>query len=87
MPQSYELTRDRIIGERVDSDEELLDEFGTFDHGTVLTIIRPAHSWGIVKELEYCTVEIDGKYLNIPARVLANSIMPRRSERHRADEA
>jgi hypothetical protein len=42
-----------------------------------LTIIRPAHPWGIAKEIEYCTVEIGGSYFNIPARVLANSITPK----------
>ena len=79
MPQSYELTRDKIIGEHVDADEKLLDEFRTFDRGTVLTIVRGAHPWGIVKEIEYYTVEIDGQYFNITAQVLANSIMPKRS--------
>ena len=75
----FELTRDNIIAERVDGDEKLLDQSQSFNRGTVLTIIRGSHHWGTAKGIEYCTVEINGKYFNIPARVLANSIMPKRS--------
>jgi hypothetical protein len=73
----FELTRDNIIGEHVDAEEKLLDQSQTFNRGTELTIIRPAHPWGIAKKIEYCTVEIGGSYFNIPARVLANSITPK----------
>jgi hypothetical protein len=40
----------------------------------VLMVIRAAHAWGNIQGLEYCTVQIGGKYFNIPARVLANSM-------------
>ena len=70
----FELTRDNIIGEHVGIDEELLDRTEKFNSGT-----RQAHLWGHVKELEYCTVQIGGKYFNIAAQVLAKSIRPRRS--------
>ena len=79
MSNIFELTRDNIIAEQVDADENLLDQSQTFDRGTVLTIIGGSHPWGNVKGLEYCTVQIGGKYFNIPARVLANSITPKRS--------
>jgi hypothetical protein len=76
----YELTRDNIIAEPVDVDENLLlDEPQTFNSGTELTMIRAAHPWGMAKGIEYCTVQIGGKYFNIPARVLANSVTPKRS--------
>jgi hypothetical protein len=75
----FELTRDNIFGEHVGIDEELLDKTEKFNSGTVLTIVRDAHPWGHVKELEYCTVQIGGKYFNIAAQVLAKSIRPRRS--------
>ena len=71
--------RGNIIGEHVDADEKLLDHSQKFSTGTVLTIIRPAHAWGGVKGIDYCTVQIGGKYFNIPALVLAKSIMPKRS--------
>jgi hypothetical protein len=74
----FELTRDNIIGEHVGNDEELLDKTEKFNRGTVLTIVRHAHPWGHVKELEYCTVQIGGKYFNIAALVLAKSIKPMR---------
>jgi len=47
---------------------------------TVLTMIRPTHAWGNVKGLKYCTVQIGGKYFNILARMLRDSIllMPKR---------
>ena len=79
MNNIYELTRDNIIAEQVDADEKSLDHSRTFNRGTVLTVIRPAHPWGIVKGIEYCTVQIGGKYFNIAALVLAKSIMPKRS--------
>jgi hypothetical protein len=79
MNKIFMLTRDNIIGEQVDADEKSVDRSKTFNRGTVLTVIRPAHPWGIVKGIEYCTVQIGGKYFNIPAPVLANSIMPKRS--------
>ena len=79
MNEIFELTRGNIIGEHVDSDEKFLDHSSKFDSGTMLTVIRPAHAWGKVKGIEYCTVQIGGKYFNIPARVLANSIKPKRS--------
>ena len=79
MNKVFELTRDNIIAEHVDADEKFLDQSRTFNSGTILTIIRDAHPWGIVKGIEYCTVQIGGKYFNIPAQVLANSIMPKRS--------
>jgi hypothetical protein len=75
----FELTRGNIIGEHVDDAEQLLDHSQKFNSGTHLTIIRPAHAWGTVKGLEYCTVQIGGDYFNIPALVLAKSIRPRRS--------
>src|SRR5947207_59647 len=74
----YELTRDHIIGERVDTDEKFLDHSQEFNSGTVLTVIRPAHPWGIVKGIEYCTVQIGDKYFNIPAPLLTKSILPKR---------
>jgi len=74
----FKLTRGNIIGEHVDDAEKLLDHSQKFNSGTLLTIIRPAHAWGNVKGLEYCTVQIGGKYFNIPALVLAKSIMPKR---------
>ena len=79
MDKLFTLTRDNIIGEQVDPNEKPLDRSKTFNRGTVLTVILPAHPWGIVKGIEYCTVQIGGKYFNIPAPVLANSIMPKRS--------
>jgi len=75
----FELRRDYIIAEQVDADEKPLDQSQKFDRGTVLTVIRPSHAWGNVKGLEYCTVQIGGKYFNILAQVLANSIMPKHS--------
>jgi hypothetical protein len=69
-----------LLQNAVDADEKCLDQSQKFDRGTLLTIIRPAHPWGNVKGLEYCTVRIDGRYFNIPARVLANSLMPKRSQ-------
>ena len=71
--------RDSIIAEYVDSDEKPLDKSLTFNRGTVLTLAHEAHRWGDIEGLEYCTVQIGGKYFNIPARTLANSIMPKRS--------
>ena len=76
MDTIFTLTRDNIIAEQVDTDEKSLGQSLTFSRGTVLTIIRPAHPWGNVKGLEYCTVQIGGKYFNIPAPVLTSSIMP-----------
>ena len=76
MDTIFTLTRDNIIAELVDADEKSLGQSLTFSRGTVLTITRPAHAWGIVKELEYCTVQIGGKYFNILAKVLKDSIMP-----------
>ena len=76
MDKIFTLTRDNIIAELVDADEKSLGQSLTFSRGTVLTIIRPAHPWGNVKGLEYCTVQIGGKYFNILARVLTSSIMP-----------
>ena len=78
MNEIFELTRDNIIGEHVGTDEEFLDRTEKFKRGTVLTIVRHAHPWGPVKEHEYYTVQIDGKYFNIAALVLAKSIMPKR---------
>ena len=78
MIEIFELTRDNIFGEHVGIDEELLDKSEKFNSGTVLTIVRDAHSWGHVEGLEYCTVQIGGKYFNIAALVLAKSIMPKR---------
>ena len=78
MNKIFELTRDNIIGEHVGNDEELLDKTEKFNSGTILTIIRDAHPWGHVKGVEYCTVQIGGKYFNIAAPVLAKSIMPKR---------
>lgn len=79
MDKIFTLTRDNIIAEQVDADEKLFDRSEKFNSGTVLTIIRPAHLWGNVKGLEYCTVQIGGKYFNILARVLQESIIPKRS--------
>ena len=79
MNQIFELTRDNIGAEQVDPDEKLLDKSQNFNRGTILTIIRDAHPWGHVKEINYCTVQIGGKYFNIPALVLANSVKPKRS--------
>jgi len=81
MDKIFTLTRDNISAELVDVDEESLGQSLTFSRGTVLTIIRPAHAWGNVKGVEYCTVQIGGKYFNIPAPLLQNSItpMPKRS--------
>jgi hypothetical protein len=79
MDNIFTLTRGEVIGELVDSEERSLDQSQTFESGTVLTVIRPAHPWGKVKGLEYCTVQIGGKYFNIPARVLAGSISPKGS--------
>jgi hypothetical protein len=75
----YELARDGIIAECVDSDEKPLDKSITFNRGTVLTLVHQAHRWGDIEGLEYCTVQIGGNYFNIPARILANSIMPKHS--------
>ncbi|MCU1274120.1 MAG: hypothetical protein JWO48_1551 [Bryobacterales bacterium] len=77
MDRIFTLTRDDIIAELVDADEKSLDQSQKFNSGTVLTVIRPAHPWGNVKGLEYSTVQIGGKYFNIPSRVLANSIRPK----------
>jgi hypothetical protein len=77
--ENFELTRDNIIGELVDAHENLLDESQTFDSGAELTIIRGPHPWGTAKGIEYCTVQIGGKHFNIPARLLASSIKPKRS--------
>ena len=81
MDKIFTLTRDNIIAEQVDTDEKSLGQSLTFSRGTVLTIIRPAHPWGDVKGLEYCTVQIGGKYFNILARVLQESVAtkPKRS--------
>lgn len=79
MEKVFTLTRDNIIGEHVDGDEKALGQSLTFNSGTVLTITREAHAWGIVKGIEYCTVQIGGQHFNIPARVLENSIRPKRS--------
>src|SRR6266478_8960461 len=76
MDKIFTLTRDNISAELVDVDEESLGQSLTFSRGTVLTIIRPAHAWGNVKGVEYCTVQIGGKYFNILARVLQESITP-----------
>jgi len=76
MDKIFTLTRDNISAELVDVDEESLGQSLTFSRGTVLTIIRPAHAWGNVKGIEYCTVQIGGKYFNILARVLHESITP-----------
>ena len=78
MNEIFELIRDNVRAEQVDPDEKLLDESQNFNRGTVLTIVRHAHPWGIVKGLKYCTVQIGGKYFNIAALVLAKSIMPKR---------
>src|SRR6266513_2831329 len=75
MDTIFTLTRDNIIAEQVDADEKSLGESLTFSRGTVLTMIRPAHAWGNVKGLEYCTVQIGGKYFNILARMLRDSIL------------
>ena len=79
MDNIFTLTRDGIIAELVDAEEKSLDLSQTFGRGTVLTVVRPAHVWGKVTGLEYCTVQIGGKYFNIPARILANSMSPKRS--------
>jgi hypothetical protein len=76
--ESFELTRNNIIAELVDANENLLDESQTFDSGAELTIIRCPHPWGMAKGIEYCTVQIGGKHFNIPARLLASSIKPKR---------
>jgi hypothetical protein len=73
----YELTRD-VIAESVDAHEKSVGISITFHGGTPLTIVREAHRWGIVKGLDYCTVEIDGRHFNIAALVLENSIMLKR---------
>jgi hypothetical protein len=75
----FELTRDNIIAEHVDAEEKLLDQSQKFNRGTVLTIVRGPHAWGKMKEINYCTVQIGGKYFNIPALVLANSVKPKHS--------
>jgi hypothetical protein len=77
MDKLFTLTRDNIMAELVDADEKFLDHSQTFNRGTVLTIIRPAHAWGNTKGIEYCTVQIGGNHFNIPARVLALSIRPK----------
>jgi hypothetical protein len=82
MDNIYKLTRDNVIAECVDADEKPLDRSERFDSGTVLTIIRGAHLWGNVNGLKYCTVLINGRYFNIPAPVLASSILPKRSREH-----
>ena len=79
MNKIFTLTRDNIIAEHIDADEKSLGQSLTFNRGTVLTIIRPSHSWGIARGIEYCTVQIGGKYFNIPARILENSITPKRT--------
>ena len=76
MDKIFTLTRDNISAELVDADEKSLGQSLTFSRGTVLTITRPTHAWGNVKGLEYCTVQIGGKYFNILAKVLKDSIMP-----------
>ena len=83
MDTIFTLTRDNIIAEQVDVDEKSLGQSVTFSRGTLLTMIRPAHAWGKVKGLEYCTVQIGGKYFNILARMLRDSIlqMPKRREK------
>jgi hypothetical protein len=77
MDNIFTLTRGGIIAELVDAEEKSLDQSQTFARGTVLTVMRPAHARGKVKGLEYCTVQIGGKYFNIPARILANSMSPK----------
>ena len=87
MDKIFTLTRDNIIAELVDADEKSLGQSLTFSRGTVLTIIRSAHPWGNVKGLEYCTVQIGGKYFNILARVLQESILPKHSLREASNGA
>ncbi len=77
MDKIFTLTRDNISAELVDVDEESLGQSLTFSRGTVLTIIRPAHAWGNVKGVQYCTVQIGGKYFNILALVLQESVAPK----------
>jgi len=79
MAKVYELTRDNIVAEHVDAEEKSLGESITLNRGTVLTIVRAAHLWGGMNAIEYCTVQIGGKYFNIPALVLAGSIISKRS--------
>ena len=78
MNQIYKLTRE-ILAELVDADGKFLEETQTFHPGTLLTIVRGSHPWGIINTIEYCTVQIGGRYFNTPARVLTNSITPRSS--------
>ena len=73
MNKIFELTRE-VIAECVDARETSLGVSITLDSGMALTIVQEAHPWGIVKGLDYCTVEIDGKCFNIAALVLENSI-------------
>ena len=75
----YEFTRDNIIAEQVDADEQALHQSQKFNRGTELTVIRGAYPWGNIKGLEYSSVQVGNHYFNIPAPVLANSIMPKRS--------
>ena len=58
MDEIFTLTRDKIIGEQVDADEEPLARSQKYNRGTVLMVIRAAHAWGNIKGLEYCTVQI-----------------------------
>jgi len=74
----FELTRDNIRAEHVDAEDRSLGESFTFNRGTELTIVREAHAWGSVKGIEYCTVQIGGRYFNIPEPVLRGSMMPKR---------
>jgi hypothetical protein len=46
---------------------------------TTVVLEGPAHHWGMPRRIEYCAVQIGGEYFNVPARVLVNSIMPKRS--------
>ena len=73
----YELRRDNVLAECVDADERPLHQSQKLERGTELTILRGPHHWGNIKRLEYTTVQIGNKYFNVPARVLARSIVPK----------
>jgi hypothetical protein len=79
MNKVYHLTRE-IQAELVDANEKSLGESQAFPRGTLLTIVRGSHPWGNIKGIEYCTVQIGGKYFTTLARVLANSFIPKGSQ-------
>ena len=75
MNDVYQLTRE-IMAEKVTPEEKPIGEAIRLYPGTVLRVTCGPHGWGVLPDVDYCTVKIDGLIYNILAKVLKASAEP-----------